>query len=191
MSVQKQNIRTITLILMMLIAMAFRLLSFKFPYILSNFNPIGAIAVFGGVYFKDKWKAYAVILILLIASDIPINYFYTGVWMIWSSSTLVNCICFSIVVLTGTLIKKLNAISVFTVIFAPVLIHWLITDLPWLLGDLYPYNFSGYLESLNNSITFELNMLYGDIVFGLLLFGGFELAKNKYAILCSSERLAV
>jgi len=60
MSLKKINIRTVVLILMILAAAAMRLVSFKYPLVLSNFTPVGAIALFGGAYFTDKWKAYLV-----------------------------------------------------------------------------------------------------------------------------------
>jgi len=41
------------------------------------------------------------------------------------------------------------------------------------------------------AIPFERNMFLGDIVFGIILFGGFELAKNKYTILKPNKKLAL
>ena len=95
-------------------------------------------------------------------------------------------------VLTGSLLlKKVNVFNVILASFTTVLIHWSLTDLPWLYGTLYPHTLAGYGTSLVNAIPFEYNMIYGNLVFGLLLFGGFELAKTKYTFLRSKKQLAL
>jgi hypothetical protein len=73
-----------------------------------------------------------------------------------------------------------------------VVIHWLVTDIPWQATgtSLYPRTLAGYGESLVAAIPFERNMLLGDIVFCAILFGGFELAKNKYTVLRTQKELA-
>lgn len=186
MSLQKLNVRTLVLILMIIAATAFRLLSYKFQF-LSDATPVGAIALFGGTYFNEKWKAYFVVLITFVISDILINQLY-GLPLI-SSYTLWYCLCFGLVVFMGTLIKKINIANMLVIICLPVLLHWLVMDLPWVTN--YPKTVAGYLASLTAAIPFEKNMLYGDIIFGIILFGGFEMAKNRYTILRSNKELAV
>lgn len=192
MSLQKTNTRNAVLILMIIAATAFRLVSYKFPFILSNFTPVGAIAIFGGVYFTDKWKAYVIVLLTMFCSDILINYLYTSKLTLLSSYTFWNCVCFAAVIFIGSLIKKINWATGFVILFAPVLVHWLIMDLPWIAeGALYPKTIAGYITSLNLAIPFEANMLFGDLLFGALLFGGFELAKQKYTALRPQQALAL
>jgi len=193
MSLQKINARNIVLILMIIAATAMRLVSFKYPGVLSNFTPVGAIALFGGVYFADKWKSYVVVLISLFVSDVIINHLYTSQWVLWSNDTFWNCVCFSIMVFIGTQVKKINFGNGLIILFAPVLIHWLIMDLPWIndAGGLYPKTLSGYIAALVAAIPFEKNMLLGDLVFGAILFGAFELAKSKYTVLRTSHELAL
>src|ERR1700733_1508755 len=141
MSLQKINTRTVVLILMILGAVAMRFVSYKFPYVLSNFTPVGAIALFGGAYFTDKWKAYAVVLVTLFASDILINYLYTSKWVLWYGGSFWVYLTFAIMVLVGTFIKKVNVASVGIASLVSVLIHWLLIDMPWLYGTLYPHTF--------------------------------------------------
>ncbi len=189
MTQQKINTRNAVLLLAIVVCAAFRLVSAKFPYILSDFSPIGAIALFGGAYFTDKWKAYLLPLLALFVSDIFLNHFYSGKWMIMDSSSVLVYVFFLAMVLIGTLIKKANFWNVFAVSLLGVVLHWLITDLPF--GNLYPHTFAGYMQSLVAAIPFEKNMLFGDIVFCAILFGGFELAKNKYTALRSRAELAI
>jgi hypothetical protein len=191
MSLQKINTRTIVLILMIVAAAAMRFVSYKFPYVLSNFTPVGAIALFGGAYFTDKWKAYLVVLVTLFASDLLINYLYTSKWVLWYSGSFWVYLTFVIMVFIGSFIKKADMVNVALSSLASVGVHWLIIDLPWMYGTLYPHTLAGYGQSLIAAIPFEKNMILGDLVFCTILFGGFELAKRKYTFLRAKKELAV
>jgi hypothetical protein len=189
-STQKINTRNTVIILMIVFAVAMRLVSYKFQF-LSNFTPVGAVALFGGAYFKDKWKAYLVPLIVLFLSDIAINSLYAGKLILWSNSAIYMYICFTAMVFIGTLIKKVNVANVALASIAAVLVHWLFMDMPFLYGTLYPHTLAGYGQSLIAAIPFEKNMVLGDALYGAILFGGFELAKSKYVILRSKTELAL
>ncbi|MBS1564382.1 MAG: hypothetical protein JST39_08325, partial [Bacteroidetes bacterium] len=78
MSLKKINLRTLVLMLMIIIAACTRLLlAGKVISPLANFTPIGAMALFGGCYFKDRWKAYLVPILSLLLSDVILmNVFY-------------------------------------------------------------------------------------------------------------------
>jgi hypothetical protein len=187
MSIQKLNTRTVVLVLMIVLAAAERLLSYKFPYILSNFTPVGAIALFGGAYFSDKWKAYAVVLLTLYASDILIDHLYTSKWLFWYGNAIWTYLVFAAMVFIGSLIKTVNVANVGIASLISVAIHWLVMDLPWLYGPMYPHTLAGYGQSLGAAIPFERNMVLGDIVFCAILFGGFELARRRYTALQLGE----
>ena len=191
MSLQKINTRTIVLVLMIVAAAAMRFVSYKFPYVLSNFTPVGAIALFGGAYFTDKWKAYVVVLITLFASDVLINHLYTSKWVLWYNGSIWVYLTFAIMVFVGTQIRKVNVASVGIASLISIAIHWLIIDLPWIYGTLYTHDLKGYGQSLVAALPFERNMVLGDILFCAILFGGLEFAKNKYAILRSQKEPAV
>lgn len=192
MSIQKINLRNSALILMMVFAAATRLINVNHLTGWANFTPVGAIALFGGTYFSDKWKAYLVPLLTLFISDIALDYIYFGKFIIFYGGFLPVYISFAIMVLIGTYIKKVNVANIALGSIASVLVHWLITDIdPWLRGTMYAKSFYGYGESLIAALPFEKNMLLGDLVFGLILFGGFELAKRKYTFLRTETELAV
>ena len=190
MSKQNINTRNIVLVLMILAAIAFRFLSFEYKA-LSNFTPVGAIAIFGGAYFADKWKAYVIVLLALFISDIGINYLYTSKWVFWYGGSAWVYLIFAIMVFIGTLIKKVNVAHVALASLASVCVHWLIIDLPWLYGTYYAHTLAGYGQSLVAAIPFEKNMVLGDAVFGAILFGGFEIIQSKYTILRNKKQLAV
>ena len=191
MSLQNRNTRTVVLVLMILAATAMRLVSYEFKF-LSNFTPVGAIAIFGGVYFEDKWKACLVVLLTFILSDVLINYLYNAGYPPVSGDTFWNCVCFLIAVFIGATIKKINFATSLIILLAPVTIHWLIMDMPWIndAGGLYPKTLAGYGASLIAALPFEKNMLFGDALFGLLLFAGFEMAQTKYSALRTGNQFA-
>ncbi len=191
MSIQKINSRTIVLILMIVAAAAMRLVSYKFPYILSNFTPVGAIALFGGAYFINKWKAYLVVLVTLFTSDILINYLYTLKFVLLYGGTFWVYLTFALMVFIGSLVKKINIASVGLASLVSVVVHWLLIDMPWLYGSLYAHNLTGYDQSLIAALPFERNMILGDVVFCTILFGGFELAKSKYTFLRTKKEVAL
>jgi hypothetical protein len=192
MSLQKINLRNSVLILMMVFAAATRLININHLSGWANFTPVGAIALFGGTYFSDKWKAYLVPLVKLFISDIVLDYIYFGKFVLFYGGFLPVYLSFAIMVLIGTYIKKVNVTNVAFGSLASVLIHWLITDIdPWLHGTMYAKSFYGYGESLIAAIPFEKNMLLGDLVFGVILFGGFELSKRKYIFLRTDKELAI
>jgi hypothetical protein len=190
MSAYNMNTRNTVLILMIIGAIAMRFVTFEFQQ-LSNFTPVGAVALFAGTYFTDKWKSFLVPLVVLFLSNIGINYLYTGqiTWFSWFD--LITYSCFALTVLIGALIRKVNVLNVLAGSAASAVLFWLITDLPFLYGSYYTHDMSGYITSLTNALPFLRNMLMSDAVFGLLLYGGFELAKNRYTVLRSRHELAM
>ena len=202
---QKIKTRNTVLILMILGAIAIRFITYYLSSFItyntpslsnlvaiSNFTPVGAVALFGGTYFTDKWKAYLVPLGALFISDLVLNYLYSSRITIDYTATFWVYLSFAIIVFIGTRIKKVNFLSVGAASLLSVVIFWLLTDFPWLYGGaLYPHTLLGYEQSLVAAIPFQKNMLLGDVVFGLLLFGGFELAKSKFSVLRTNTNLAV
>ena len=188
MSEQKTNVRFITILCMVFAAIAMRIINTQLPA-LSNFTPVGAVALFGGVYFNRKWEAYAVPLAALFISDIVINYIYTSSFTFYNTSLYVYG-CFILMAFVGTLIKKINVLNLAMASIVSVLIHWLVMDLPFVYG--IPATWANYTTLLVKAIyPFETNMLISDAIYGTLLFGGFELAKSKYSILQGKKQLAL
>jgi hypothetical protein len=196
MSLQKVKLSAPALLLIIVLSIvatgAMRLVSFYFP-VFSNFTPMGAIAIFGGAYFADKWKAGLISIITLFATDIFINYLYMHKLVLWyGNSALWLYASLIIMIMIGSLIKKVNVTNVLLASLASVAMHWLLTDIePWLYSSYYAKGFIGYGESLLMAIPFERNMLLADIVFGGVLFGGYEWYKAKYNVAGFNKQLSV
>lgn len=192
MSPQKVNLRNSVLIVMIVLAAVARLITTNHLIGLTNFTPIGAIALFGGAYFSDKKKAYMVSFLTLFVSDIVLDYIYFGKFMLFYGGALPVYASFAIMVFIGTRIKNVNVTNVILGALGAVLVHWLITDIdPWLRGTIYAKGFNGYIEALIAAIPFERGLLLGNLVYSALLFGGFEFVKSRFPILHEEKGMAI
>ncbi|WP_148233514.1 DUF6580 family putative transport protein [Pseudopedobacter saltans] len=167
--------------LVILIAVSFRFLDLGSNYSWGNFTPVGAIALFGGTYFKDKTRSFFVPLFILLLSDILLGYKYTGTFNPYYPGIELVYVSFGVMVYIGSLIKKVSVSNVFLATIAAVFTHWILADIqPWLAGP-YTKDFSGYINALVAAIPFEKNLLYGNIIFSALMYGAYELYKVKSA----------
>ncbi|MFC1226034.1 DUF6580 family putative transport protein [Pedobacter sp. BG31] len=185
----KFNPRTLILLLMILAITAFRLLvTFNSDELqFANFSSIGAVALFGGAYFKDHLKAFAFPILSLFLSDFILSitifskysngFLYEG-WY-WTY------IAFALMVLIGRmLLKNINVVNLLASTLSIVLIHWLVTDLGvWINNPAYTQDLAGYWSCLVKAIPFEIRFLEGTVIYGAILFGAFEILKAKYPVL--------
>jgi len=183
------NPRTGVLALMILSAGAWRLLISSGHSPLTNFTPVGAMALFGGCYFSDKWKAYFLPLLTLWLSDLLLSYFvYYHDWRLFYDGFLWAYGSFALMVLMGTFIKKANINNVILASISAALAHWIITDFGvWMGGHLYPKTTEGLITCYVAAIPYMKNMLIGNLVFSGIMFGIFELAQRKFPILSLSN----
>jgi hypothetical protein len=186
---QKINIRFIVLLGFIVLAGCMRLLNSFSPNPVQNFTPLGAMALFGGCYLKESWKAYLMPLMTLWLTDIIINRFLIyGNWVFFYDGFLWVYGVFALIVLLGTLmLKKVNLLTVIGTGITASLAHWLITDFGvWLGGGTNPFtglpytkDLQGYWDCLVAALPFLKNFLLGTLGYSLVLFGGFEFAKRQ------------
>ena len=157
----------------------------------ANFSPIGAMALFGGTYFREKYKSYLFPLLILFISDVVLmqtlyakyssGLLYEG-WH-WTYGS------FAAMVLIGELFKhKVSVKSVFTISILAALVHFILSNFGvWLKGGMdfstglpYAKNWSGLLNCYIAAIPYFRNLLLGNLFFGTILFGGFELAQRRF-----------
>ena len=135
----------------------------------SNFTPIAAIALFGGVYL-DKRFAFIVPILAMLASDYVIG-FYGGMYWVYGSFVLIGLIGIwlknhktPLLVLGGTLVSSI--------------LFFVITNFGvWMTpGSIYAHNWSGLIECYIAAIPFFRNTLGGDLLFVAVMFGLYESA---------------
>lgn len=183
---KKLNYRTLVLMVFMLIIVAIRVIAplspdFKF---LANLSGIGAVALFGGAYFKNKFSAFLLPVLVLFASDLGLiltmgkDYgFYPGWYYTYISFILM-------VVVGKLMIRKVNIQSVVAATLVGVLIHWIISDYGvWYGSSFYPQTLGGFWACLVAAIPYELNFLYGTLAYSAIMFTAFETLKSRYPYL--------
>ncbi|HEV2402692.1 MAG TPA: DUF6580 family putative transport protein [Candidatus Saccharimonadales bacterium] len=190
--------RTNVLALMIILAGAWRLLlATPIMTSFSNFTPIGAIALFGGCYYITKSKALSVTLLTLWLSDLLLDrVFYYHSWVLFYSGFAWVYGAFSVMVIIGKFIKKVNVRNIILACILATLAHWIITDLGvWLAhtpdpttGKPYAFNLAGYIRCLDLAIPYEKNLLIGNLVFSGVMFGAFEWAQRRFPILRLQQR---
>ncbi len=186
MSLKSIQPRTFALIMMIAFAAAFRLFQSSNVFsLLSNVTPVGAIALFGGCYFKDRWKAFLVPLIALWLSDVFINrIFYFDNWMFYYSGAYWVYGSFALMVVLGQYIKKVSFLNVALGGIAAAMVHWVVTDFGvWIGGSMYTKDMNGFLQCYFMALPFLKNMLIGNLVFCGVLFGSFEWMQRRYQAL--------
>ena len=194
MSAKKINPCFAVLLLLMIVVATMRIPNAAQLTPWANFTPIGAMGLFGGAYFTSKWKAFAFPLLTLLISDLIINLFvFDGKYGAMYGGWYVIYGVFALIVFYGKWI--LQNVSVKNVVIASVVAavsHWLIADFTvWRIGggtDLRTMtpltkNWAGLVQCYVQGFPFVKNFLIGTLVYGGILFGGFELAKQRFPVL--------
>ncbi len=185
MSIPKFNPRT-TLLLLIICFVAVLRLSTNMTKELSPlvmYSPLGAMALFGGAYFKGNIKPFAFPLLALFISDLVLSFtvfsefrsglLYGGWYWVYGS--------FALMTIAGKLlIKDVNIKSILTATLVTVLIHWLVSDLGAALSQNGFANImTTYQLRLVTAIPYELRFLSSTIIYSGIMFGSFELLKNR------------
>ncbi len=139
-----------------------------------NFNPVAALALFGGVQFADRRLAFAVPLAVMFLSDLIIGL-----------HALIPVVYGSFLLIVGLGIwlrhhRNVRWITGATVISA-VLFYVTTNFGVWVLDDLYPKTFTGLAECYVAALPFLRNAVFGNLFFSALLFGGLALAETRFA----------
>ncbi len=133
-----------------------------------NFAPITAMALFGGLHFKNKKLAYAIPLLAMIVSDLFLGFYSISIFVYTS---------FIAITYIGTIIKNINISN----IFLSSLLFFIITNFGvWILG--YPMTIEGLLTCFTLALPFFGYALAGDLFFSLLFKYGFKTVEKKYLI---------
>lgn len=132
-----------------------------------NFAPIGAMALFGGVYLSKK-HAFVVPLSTMLVSDLFLG-FHNTIPFVYGSFLLIG--------LVGIVLKRKKSPShVVTASLSSSIIFFVITNFGvWLVGGLYPPTVNGLSEAYIMALPFFRNTVLGDLFYTCLLFGGYEL----------------
>jgi len=148
-----------------------------------NLTAVGAVCLFGGAYFERKWAAFLVPLAALAVSDVFLQTFvYPGF-----GPTYFKYVCFAMTVPLGFLLRgRTTLVPVAGAAVAAAALFFVLSNFGvWLGGEgkLYPLTLAGLVACYIAAIPFGLNMLYGNLLFSGLLFGGYELLASQWPAL--------
>jgi Family of unknown function (DUF6580) len=186
MSIPKFNPRSAVLLIITLTVAILRLAISFTDHIgpLALFTPIGAMALFGGAYFRGNVKPFAFPLLTLFISDLVLSFtvlshfrsglLYTG-WY-WTYGA------FALMTIAGKLIiKDVTPRRIFLAVITATLIHWLVSDIGGCLGEnSLQASLSLYILRLTTAIPYELRFLAGTAIYGAIMFGIFEWIQRRY-----------
>ena len=190
MTTEKINPRFAVLALFMLMVAAMRIPNAAQLTPWANFSPIGAMGLFGGAYFSRQWKAILFPLLTLLASDLIIQFFvfngkygilYNGWYWIYGIFILITFI--------GKWgIKRVTLKNVAMAAVIASLAHWMLADFTvWAGGGMdmrtmqpLSRDWAGLLQCYIQGFPFMRNFLAGTLLYGGIMFGGFEWMKSRY-----------
>ena len=149
------------------------------PY---NFTPIGAIALFGGTFLKNKKMAFIIPIAVLLFTDLllqminPGYAFYKG-W-IWVYGT------FALIIPLGFYLrKKVNIQNIAIASLAGSVIFFIVTNfVMWVASGFYPLTTAGLIDCYMKAIPFFGGTLMGDLFYNAILFGVYAIAKWRFPL---------
>jgi len=195
MSIEKINPRATLIIAFIVVVGALRtyLSMDENMFGLSNFSPIGAMALFGSVYFKKWWKAFSFPILVLLVSDLILQrvvfknqngFLYGGWYYVYGAFVLMTVV--------GRFIRRVSFNNVILASLVIVAIHWLVTDFGvWYGSKTYSQDIAGYWQCLIMAIPFEGRFLAGTVIYCAILFGAFEWLQYKYPVLAAKNQTMV
>jgi len=153
-----------------------------------NFVPIGALALFSGVYFSKKWGLIAP-LTAMLASDLFIGFYDFKLMAVVYGSFLA-------LVLAGWLVRKNKSFATITAgVLGGSVFFFLTTNFAvWLMSNWYPHTLDGLILSYTLGLPFFRSTLLGNLFYSGIFFGvyaGMPVLKILLVNLFRTARLKV
>jgi hypothetical protein len=136
----------------------------------ANFAPIGAIAIFSGIYLPKK-LAIILPLAAMFFSDIFIGFYSLPIML----SVYVGFVIIGLIGLAVRKNKKLSTVLGGTIL-GSVIFYLLTNAAVWAFGALYPHTVAGLMQSYYLAIPFFRNSLLGDLFYTGVLVGAYEVS---------------
>jgi hypothetical protein len=179
----KLDIRFSVLALIIIVAAMTRLLPHP-----PNMTAVGAMAIFGGAHFSKRWQSIVLPVLAYWLSDVILNNFFAVNKVYFPTFTLFSkdfyFVAFSLVLMTmlsWVLVKVIKVENVVTTSIIGSLLFFLITNFgSWINWPFYPMTPAGLGMCYVAGLPFLGYSLVGDLLWCGILFGGFELAKQRY-----------
>jgi hypothetical protein len=171
------------------------MLSRLFPYLLlvfgvalrflphpANVAPVGALALFGGVYLSKRW-AIILPLAMTVGSDALMSIPGLRTLIPWGAGNVgfhihapFVWLSFALVGLIGLWVRKHKSITtIFAGSLAGAVVFYLVTNWAvWAFGTMYSGTWAGLFQSYQMALPFFRNTLLGDLGYAAVFFGIYE-----------------
>lgn len=139
------------------------------PY---NFVPVGALALFSGVYVRSKWGVIIPVVVMAV-TDVFVGW-HTLVLFTWGSYVAAGMI--------GWWVRQRpNALKVLAGSVSGSVVFYLVTNFAvWAFTPLYQKTWAGLVQSYVMAIPFYRNTFLGDLFYVSVFFGLYAMA--RYAV---------
>ena len=144
---------------------------------LYNLVPMAAIGLFAGAVLKDrKMLVFLVPLAGQFIADLYFQYFthtpgfYPG--QIFNYAALAGA------ALLGLSMKQVKPVSVLAYVFGASALFFIISNLGYFASGYNGYTVAGFTKTYIDALPFFRNTFTGDLVGGVVLFGGYFLAQS-------------
>ena len=163
-----------------------------------NFTPIAGIGLFGAAYFSKKSWAFIIPFAALFISDLLVNNiyypiffpeFYKGFTLLTSGWYYIYG-SFALIILLGFFsLKKINILSLLGTSLLASILFFLVTNFGvWLTNPaLFAQSPAGLMAAYVAGIPFFWNTLAGDLFYVAVMFGSYELIKQRYPALAFNK----
>ncbi|MDG5768126.1 hypothetical protein QA596_11695 [Balneolales bacterium ANBcel1] len=158
--------RVVALSILIVAAIALRF----FPHP-PNFTPVAALALFSGVFFRDRFWAFAAPICVMLITDLFLG---------WHNTILFVYGSFAIMVWFGRAIR--SRVSIGYVAgggMAGAVTFFIITNFGvWFTGSMYPKTWEGLAAAYIAAIPFFHYMIFSTLFYSAVFFGVFLLAER-------------
>jgi hypothetical protein len=153
-----------------------------------NFSPIGSIALFGAAYYSRRYWSYLIPLAAMFLSDMVINNvlfrsFFGGFTWFYSGALFTYGAVLMIVLLGTFALRKVRISNLILSALGASAIFYLVSNFGvWAstgMYGMYPRTFVGLMECYIAGLPFLQNIVAGDLIYTITLFGVFELIQYK------------
>jgi hypothetical protein len=136
-----------------------------------NFTPVGAMALFSGAMFRNRWIAFLLPLASLLSGDIFVG-FHKLMIAVYAS--------FALSVAIGRWLGENRSVTrIGGAVFLGALQFFVATNFAmWAVGGFYPKTAAGLASCLVAGVPYFWNTLAGDALYAGVLFCGFALAEK-------------
>ena len=152
-----------------------------------NFAPIGAIAIFSGIYLPRRLAVILPLATMLLSDAIIGFYSWQIMISVYASFTLASLI--------GLFVRKHKQLGTMLAgtLLGSLLFFTITNFAVWLFGTMYPHTIAGLMQSYFMALPFFRNTLLGDLFYIGVLAGSYECitywVKKKRLILQTKKAL--